>query len=262
MTIPKKGKKGKGFSDTDYGKLAKKLKGIVDFKVDLRKTDANPKIEKGKNTFNFGERMALFKAARALKEFGSSATFVPLPKKAKESKKAYKQRISNTRKDTGQRGTMFKGVFIDSPNFAKVNTKRIKTDKGWTTEIQTETIGKKVPLTVGYGREFTREKIIGIDRAEFTKNPKKYMQKLQRTYGKDWDYIMPLHSAWRGEGAQFNDKFFKKLANKINRWSYKYNNLTGIDKDDLKAAKSKQEHWLTGFVLVKYIVKPNKGAMI
>jgi len=230
-TIPKS--ESKSNTKFDFSRIAKELKGKTSFSIDLRKTDKNPSIPKGGNSFNFGERMSLLKAFREYREFRNSTNFIPITRQSKESKRAYKERLSNTKREMGQSGNHFKGIWIDTPNFAKVSKKRTKNEKGkWTTEITTKIKGAR-GITV-------KEKYITIDPLEFAQNPRKALLAVKKKIGKA-DYIMPIHSGHRGVGSGLDDDSFDKFCLKMIRWSNAYS-------QDAKKAN----HWLTGFLAAKY----------
>ncbi|EKE12834.1 MAG: hypothetical protein ACD_13C00137G0001 [uncultured bacterium] len=245
--VPKKEKQSK--EKINYSKIAKELKGKVSFNVDLRKTDKNPSIEKGNDSFTFGTKMALLKAFREYREFRNATNFIPVQRQAKESKKAYKERLTQTKKEMGQSGSHFKGVWIDTPDFAKVSKKRIKNEKGkWTTEISATTKGRRLQLDVGFGHLTTKEKFISIDPLEFVLNPIEAMKKIKKKYPTA-DYVMPVHSGHRGTGASLEKMTFDKFTKKLNKWANEY-----------KHDEKKRDHWLTGFLVVYYEVVPERGA--
>jgi len=240
--------KSKRKVNSNFSKIAKELKGKVTFNIDLRKTDSNPSIQSNTDHFNFGERMALLKAWREYRVYKNSTNLIPIQRERKESKTAFKKRLRQTKNEMGQGHTHFNGVWIDTPNFAKVKTKRIKNESGkFTTEIITETIGKRIPLEIGYGSRYTIEKFVPIDPLEFANNPREVMKRIKKQFGKS-DYLMPVHSGYRGNGASFDTQSFSKFTNKLIKWSNAYSQTNSAQK------------WLTGFIVVNYVIKPEKGA--
>jgi len=241
--------KSKTKSNINYSKIAKELKGKVSFPVDLRKTDKNPSIKTGETSFNFGERMALLKAFKEYREFKNTTTLIPIRKEKGESKKAYKQRLSETKKEYGQAKTHFPGVWSDTKSFSKTKTKRVQKSNGkWTTEISSITKGRRVELEVGYGQLNIKELFVPVDPLQFAKNPKAFMREMKKKY-KNADYIQPVHSGHRTSGAGLDNESFKRFIDKLTKWSNAYSQ---IDK--------KQNQWLTGFLIIKYDIKPEKGA--
>ena len=227
----------------NYSELAKQLKGFVTFNVDLRKSDKTPAIKKGHDAYNFGERMALLKAARELRELTVSTTFVPIKRRSGESKSNYKKRLSNTRRDIGQQKTHFGGVFVNAPNYAKITAKR----KGNRTSLEIDTIGETVKLDVGYGREKTREIYIPVNPHDFVKDPTTVLNTIRNQY-KDADRIIPIHSGFRGVGARITDKVdFRRFSGKLRKWSNDYGNHEN---------QKKRDHWLSGFLVVYYSIEP------
>jgi len=233
----------------NYNKIAIELKGKTSFTIDLRKTDKNPSIKKGENTFTPAEKRALTIAAKAYKEYKGEANFIPIRKGKKESKSAFKERLNNTRKGMGQSNSGFAGVWVDTPNFAKVIKRRIKDDKGkWITDIQSKSIGKRIPLAVGFGRESIKEKHVAIDPHLFSVDPRKCLLELKAKFPKA-DRILPNHSGFRGKGTKLDDASYNRFIYKMINWAYKYNDGT-----------STADHWLTGFIIVNYAIIPEKGA--
>jgi len=234
-------------SKINYSKIAVALKGKVSFSIDLRKTDKNPSINKGNDNFNFGQKMALLKASREYRAFKSSTTFIPIRRVKGESKKVYRQRLAETKKEYGQAGSHFSGLWSDTKEFSQTKQTRIKKASGkWTTSISSITKGRMVDLEVGKGQLMIKELFVPVDPLQFAANPREYMEAIKNAY-KNADYIQPMHSGYRTSGAGLDDESFAAFTDKLLKWSNAYST---IDK----------EQWLTGFLIIKYEIIPNKGA--
>lgn len=255
ITVPQTKRK----VNINYSKIARELKDKVSFKIDLRKTDTNKFIGKGKDGFSPSEKRLLTIAARSYKEYKDTANFVPIVRQSKESRKAYKERLSTTRRDMGQQQNHFKGVWIDTPRDLTVTkTKRVKNTKGkWTTQIISDTKGDIIPLAVGKGKRFTRVIFYPVDPIEYAQNPQAIMKEIKEKFPTA-NYINPVHSGFRGTGAGFDKQSYKKFCGKLSKWNNQYSQATNIDGTPSK----KRKHWLTGFLINYYIIVPEKGASI
>ena len=242
----------------NYSRIAKELKGKVSFKIDLRKTDSNTAIKKGKDGFSPSEKRLLTMAARAYKEYKDTANFVPIQRQAKESKTAFRERLSQSRKDMGQKG-FFKGVWIDTPKeLTTTKTRRVKNNKGkWTTQITSETKGDRIPLAVGYGKRFTKIIFYPIDPIAYALDPQSIMKEIYAKFPTA-NYINPVHSGFRGPGSGFDKASYKKFTSKLHKWSNQYSQAVNADGSPSK----KRQQWLTGFLINYYIIVPEKGASV
>lgn len=221
-----------------YSKLARFLKDKVDFNIDLRKTE---------NSMSPAMKGTLTKAYNELQAY-QNLNLVPLNRERGESKKAFKARKAQTKKDLGQRGSFFAGVFIDTPNYTQVKTKRVKTDNGrWSTQIISEAINKdgepwqEIYIPVGNG-------------LEFAKNPNKILDDLRAQYKDEFDCINPNHSGFRGMGGDLkDDTLYNHFKTQLRKWANEYAPVV---------EHRKNERWLSGFYVSSYIrqtdVSPKK----
>ncbi len=208
----------------DYNKIAKELKGKTTFKVDLRKVNTKKKT----NTFNFGERMNLLKAARNYSRYKEKGRLITIPRLKKESKTAYKKRLRNTKNDYGQESNLIKGVFIDAPVTDKVKLNRFTDENGITsTEIKTSGMTHKGNLY--------SEIIIPIDVFDIFDNTENTIKNIYEN--NKFDEIYPDHRGFRSNGFGSSDSDMWALIAHINDWMNKY-----------KA----DNNWLTGFILRTY----------
>ncbi len=218
----------KRYAGIDYSKIAKTLKGKTNYKIDLRKTDLNSKIKRGNNAFNFGERMALLKSAKAYRQFVNTGVFHPINRAKNESKTAFKRRLKNTLEDYGQEKSGFKGIWNDVPNYAKTKFTRYKDEYGRiTTKMKFVSINKDGTIV--------NELYIPIELYEFTEYPERYIENIYAAH--KFDVIYPVHGGFRGNGLGNTKRDMARLINRLIRWSNKYK----LDTD-----------YLTGFLLTTW----------
>ncbi len=215
-TIPRKFLKTinkKRYAAINYNKIAKTLKGKVNYKIDLRKTDTNSKIKRGNNAFNFGERMALLKSAKAYRNFATTGVFHPVNRSRGESKTAFKKRLRNTLEDYGQEKSGFKGVWNDVPKDAKTKFTRYKDEYGRiTTKMKFRSVN-----TAG---TIVNELYIPIELYTFNEDPARYIEDIFNSY--EFDVIYPVHGGFRGNGVGHTKHDMWRLINRLIRWANKY----------------------------------------
>ena len=92
----------------DYKTAMKRLRGKVTFNYDLRQKLSPYKKRRIKKAFESAIEFGI-------KRDSSKASFVHIKRKRGESKKNYSIRLEEIKRNMGQGGTTFKGVFTDAP---------------------------------------------------------------------------------------------------------------------------------------------------
>ena len=214
----------------NYEKMARFLKDLVSFDIDLRQNN---------NSMGRGKKAAL---TRAMKEHRAyqSQTFVLIKRTSKETKKAYNERLIQTKKDLGQPGSFFPGVYIDTPNFINITKKKTKNKTGkWTTQIEftaktkdKNKDWKELYIPVGNGLDFAQD-------------PNGILDGIREKYGKEYKNINPNHSGFRGFGGGMeDDEDWDRFKTRLRKWAYKYAPITENNKNEL---------WLSGFYVSTHI---------
>lgn len=192
----------------------------------------NPvKFKKGQYTNKDIEKLE--EANHDLKIY-QNVPFKTIRKNPKETQKAYLKRLNKIKSALGQEDTPFKGVFMKTPDFAKVRFIYNKSED--TYHIISTVLGKGETL---------KEEYIPFDKYELLEEPHDYIHSLLDR--KKFDWICPMHSAWRGKALKTGkEDCFETIDDFIERIEeWQQNGLPG-------GSDINNTHVLTGCLLVTF----------
>jgi len=211
----------------------------------------------GKKVDKSLSRWTKYKINRAYKEYqalGNKTQVYYPPRKKSESTIGYIRRVNRIKRNSGIADTDINGIPFQSQLAGDLYVK-----------------GDKLQLRKDIKSASIEGIFIDIDRIEFNKNPRKYLNYLFRKEIKtrkfsNLDTVSPIHSHWVGAGTYPSEwENAEMLIDTITKWAYQYGNnkMTVINNpestaSEIKQAVSKYDNFITGLLIEKIKPKTKK----